>query len=333
MQRVVADLDEVAEGGVGLVGVRLVAVVAVERRHRLQVRRCTPGRWAASASRCRTSPGRRAGRRRGGRTPSRSPGVRAGPGGRAVRCRFRCARSCGQARGGDGEVDPGRERHQGRGGPAAAGGRGGRTVTQPWPIAMPSASVTVTQRVVWGLRAAVAARARHRAGSRVPRPCPSPGRSARPRRVASGKTRSVRVGGGPAGRAAGTAIAARGGAGPGSSPAAWRPGGSPPAGPPAAGAAAAAGPPGLPPSRPTVLGAAVARFAAVRAPPPPRAAVVRFGRRPVRRRPVRRRRVRRRRVRRRRGSRCRRAARSGRRTRRRGSRTRPRPGRRESGRR
>ena len=55
------------------------------------------------------------------------------------------------------------------------------------------------QRVVWGLRAAVAASARHRAGSRVPRPCPSPGRSARPRRVASGSTRSVSVGGGPSG--------------------------------------------------------------------------------------------------------------------------------------
>ena len=87
-----------------------------------------------------------------------------------------------------------------RGGAGPRAGRESRPdFTQPWPIAMPSALVTVTQMVVWGLRAAVAARARHRAGSRVPRPCPSPGRSARPRRVASGNTRSVSVGGGPSG--------------------------------------------------------------------------------------------------------------------------------------
>ena len=77
------------------------------------------------------------------------------------------------------------------GGSGPPGGRARRApagLAQPWPIAMPSGSVTVTQMVVWGLRVAVAARVRQRAGSRVPRPCPSRGRSAWPRRVASGRS-------------------------------------------------------------------------------------------------------------------------------------------------
>src|ERR1700733_7626786 len=43
--RVIADLDEVAEGRVGLVGAGLVAVVAVERRHRLEVEGELQARW------------------------------------------------------------------------------------------------------------------------------------------------------------------------------------------------------------------------------------------------------------------------------------------------
>ena len=75
---------------------------------------------------------------------------------------------------------------------------GGLGRAQPWPMAMPSWLVMVRQMVVWGLRIAVAARVRHRSGSRGPRPCPSPGLSARPRSVASGMMRSCRTGRGPA---------------------------------------------------------------------------------------------------------------------------------------
>ena len=48
--------------------------------------------------------------------------------------------------------------------------------TQPWPIAKPSESVTVTQIVVCGLITARAARDRHSSGSSGPSPWPLPGR-------------------------------------------------------------------------------------------------------------------------------------------------------------
>ena len=87
---------------------------------------------------------------------------------------------------------------------------------QPWPIAMPSWSVTVTQSLLAGLRAAIAARSRHRAGSRGPNWWLSPGRFPRPSRVTSGMTRSV------LGCAAVSWLG----------PAGWPPPGFPPPGPP-----------------------------------------------------------------------------------------------------
>ena len=66
---------------------------------------------------------------------------------------------------------------------------------QPWPMAWPFWSVTVTQAVVWGLAAASAARARHSAGSSGPKPWLSPGRPLGPRRAARGMVRSIGLGG------------------------------------------------------------------------------------------------------------------------------------------
>ena len=83
---------------------------------------------------------------------------------------------------------------RGGAGPPTAGVARHPGLAQPWPMAMPWASVMVTQMVLCGLAAAVAARVRHSSGSRGPRPCPSPGLSARPRSVARGKMRSCRAG-------------------------------------------------------------------------------------------------------------------------------------------
>ena len=65
---------------------------------------------------------------------------------------------------------------------------------QPWPIANPCSSMMVTQNSLAGCRAPAAARSRTRPGSSAPRPCASPGRSARPRRVSSGSVRFPRTG-------------------------------------------------------------------------------------------------------------------------------------------
>src|ERR1700678_2638130 len=74
-------------------------------------------------------------------------------------------------------------------GPGGRDDRAGRE--QPWPIAYPSGLVTVTHTSVRGLAAAAATRSRASAGSRRPKPWISPGRSARPRSVASGTIRSA----------------------------------------------------------------------------------------------------------------------------------------------
>src|SRR6185437_2433950 len=63
---------------------------------------------------------------------------------------------------------------------------------QPCPTACPCWSVTVTHQVVFGLRAAAAARSRASHGSTGPIPASSPGRSARPVTVASGTVRVTR---------------------------------------------------------------------------------------------------------------------------------------------
>ena len=78
---------------------------------------------------------------------------------------------------------------------------------QPWPMAWPWLSVTVTHQVDRVVRAAAAARSRARSGSRGPIPAISPGRSARSSRVSAGMvmlTRPANPGGivpgtGPAG--------------------------------------------------------------------------------------------------------------------------------------
>src|SRR6478752_1766602 len=59
-------------------------------------------------------------------------------------------------------------------------------------MAWPSWSVTVTHQVVFGLRAAAAARSRASQGSTGPIPGISPGRSARFSRLASGTVRVIR---------------------------------------------------------------------------------------------------------------------------------------------
>ena len=73
--------------------------------------------------------------------------------------------------------------------PAGCDVRAGRA--QPWPMAYPSALVTVTHTSVSGLAAAAAASCRARAGSRRPKPWISPGRSASPSSVVSGTIRSA----------------------------------------------------------------------------------------------------------------------------------------------
>ena len=69
---------------------------------------------------------------------------------------------------------------------------------QPWATACPWPSVTVRHQVDFGFAAAAAARSRASHGSTGPRLPSSPGRSARPARVASG-TVSVTRAAGPAG--------------------------------------------------------------------------------------------------------------------------------------
>ena len=61
------------------------------------------------------------------------------------------------------------------------------------PDGVPLPSVTVTHQVVLGFRAAAGARSRASHGSTGPRPDSSPGRSARPVRVASGTVRVTRL--------------------------------------------------------------------------------------------------------------------------------------------
>ena len=79
---------------------------------------------------------------------------------------------------GRGEAEPGPARRAG----ARRVWRGslGSGRAQPWPMAWPCASVTVTHQVVFGFRAAAAARSRASHGSTGPSPASSPGRSARP---------------------------------------------------------------------------------------------------------------------------------------------------------
>src|SRR6185437_3810639 len=63
---------------------------------------------------------------------------------------------------------------------------------QPWAMAWPWLSVTVRHQVVLGLAAAARVRSRASQGSTGPSPASSPGRSARPDRVASGTVRVTR---------------------------------------------------------------------------------------------------------------------------------------------
>src|ERR1700722_13107227 len=74
----VPDLDEVAEGGVGLVRERLVAVVAVERRHGLEVRSALQP--AGQRERPGAAPVRVAGRAPRSAGECRSPGARGSTG-------------------------------------------------------------------------------------------------------------------------------------------------------------------------------------------------------------------------------------------------------------
>ena len=89
----------------------------------------------------------------------------------------------GFSRGREGESRPVRARFRWRLGSGRA---------QPWATACPCASVTVTHHVVFGLRAAAAARSWASHGSTGPIPGISPGRSASQVSVASGTVRVTR---------------------------------------------------------------------------------------------------------------------------------------------
>ena len=92
----VPDLDEVAEGGVGLVRERLVAVVAVERRHGLEVRSALQP--AGQRERPGAAPVRVAGRAPRSAGECRSPGARGSAGAWRGGCRAgtcRCNRGSG----------------------------------------------------------------------------------------------------------------------------------------------------------------------------------------------------------------------------------------------